>query len=198
MWIIALVGSLAVLVIFFLWIPLDIILDIDVHGKPKFGIKYRWLFGLVKGEPRGRAKKPPEKEKPSSRRRRLADINLIYRVLTIKGLAKNFLRLVKSVLGSFRLRGMAADLRLGLDDPADTGMLFAVLGPATALLGPSIFERISIQPSFEEGVLVEGYTHGAARLRPIRLVPPVLKFTFSRPTVRALWTLVASRFKRKK
>ncbi len=198
MWIIALIGSLAVLVIFFLWVPLDIILDIDVNGKPKFGIKYRWLFGLVKGQPRGRAKKPPPKEKPARRRRRLSDIKLIYRVLTIKGLVKNFLRLVKAVLGSFRLRGLAADLRLGLDDPADTGMLFAVLGPTTALLGPSIFERISIQPSFEEGILMEGYTHGAARLRPIRLVPSVLKFTFSRPTARALWTLAASRFKREK
>ena len=198
MWIVTLVGSLVVLAAFILWVPLDIIFDIDVRGKPKLTVRYSWLFGLVKRGPRRQAETQPRPEKPAKRRRRRPDIKLAYRMLRVRGLLKNFTRLVKGVLGSFRLTGLAADFRLGLGDPADTGMLFAVLGPAAALLGPSVFERVNLQPSFDEEASVEGSSHGRAQLRPIRLLPHLLRFTFSRPTARALWTLLAARFKRKR
>jgi hypothetical protein len=195
-WIIALVGSLVALAVFFLWVPLDIVLEIDVHGKPRLNVRYSWLYGLARGRPREGAEKP-RREKPAGRRRR-PDVGLVYRLLRIRGLMKNSARLARGVLGSLRLTGLAADFRLGLNDPADTGMIFAVVGPVAALLGPTVFERVNLRPSFEEGVLVEGYSHGTARLRPIRLVPHVLRFTFSRATFRALWILLAARYRRKK
>jgi hypothetical protein len=199
LWIIALAGLLVILAAFILWVPLDIVLDIDVHGKPRVTVRYCWLFGLVKRGLPARGERP-RKEKPAARRRRFgrADIGLLLRVLRIKGLLKNFIRLAGGTLASFRLADLAADFRLGLGDPTDTGMLFAVLGPATALLGPGVYERVNLQPAFDEDPFIEGYSHGAARLRPIRLVPHFLKFAFSGSTARAAWTLLAARLGRKK
>jgi hypothetical protein len=197
LWILALGGSLVALAVFFLWVPLDIVLDIDVHGRPRVLVSYSWLFGLVKRERTG-LKEKSRKERPARRRRRRPEIGLAYRVLKVRGLLKNTARLAKATLGSFQWTGLAADFRIGLGDPADTGMLFAVLGPATAFLGPAVFENVSLQPAFEEEVVVEGYSRGRARLRPIRLVPPVLRFTFSPPTARAAWTVLRARFKRRR
>jgi hypothetical protein len=198
-WIIALIGSLVVLAAFILWVPLDIIFDIDVNGKPRFTVRYSWLFGLIKLGPRPRAEVKPRPAKPArqQRRRRHPDIGLAYRMLRVRGLLKNFARLIKGILASFRLTGLAADFRLGLGDPADTGMLFAVLGPAAAFLGPAVFERVNLLPAFDDDPSIEGNSHGTARLRPIRLLPHLLRFTFSPPTARALWTLLKARLKRK-
>jgi len=197
-WIVAVVGSLVVLAAFILWVPLDIIFDIDMNGKPRFTVRYSWLFGLVKRGPRQRTEEKPRPARPAGRRRRRPNIGLAYRMLRVRGLLKNFARLMKGVLASFHLAGLAAVFRLGLGDPSDTGMLFAVLGPAAAFLGPSVFERVNLQPAFDDDPSIEGNSHGTARLRPIRLLPHLLRFTFSRPTARALWTLLAARFKRKR
>jgi len=197
-WIVAIVGSLVVLAAFLLWVPLDIIFDIDVNGKPEFTVRFSWFFGLVKRGPRRRAEVKPRPERPARRHRRRPDIRLAYRMLRVRGLLKNFARLIKGVLASFHLTGLAADFSLGLGDPADTGMLFSVLGPAAAFLGPAVFERVNLQPDFDDDPSIEGNSHGTARLRPIRLLPHLLRFTFSPPTARALWTLLAARFKRKK
>jgi hypothetical protein len=195
-WIVAAVGSLVVLAAFILWVPLDIVFDVEVRGRPVFTVSYTWLFGLVKRGPRPRVEKEPPSEKPARRRR--PDIKLAFRLLKVRGLLKSFARLIKGVLASFRLTGLAADFRLGLGDPADTGMLFAVIGPAAALLGPGVFERVNLQPSFDDAASIEGNSHGTARLRPIRLLPPLLRFAFSRPAARALWLMLKSRFKRKR
>jgi hypothetical protein len=198
LWIIALVGSLAALIIFVLWVPLDISLDIEVGRKPRVTVRYTWFFGLVQGGRAGRGKKP-RKEKPARRRRgfRRPDIGLAFKLLR-SGMLSSLARLARGVLGSIRLKDLAADFRVGLGDPTDTGMLFAVIGPATALLGPSVYRRLNLQPSFDDAPCLEGYSHGAARLRPIRLLPHFFRFTFSRPTVRVARTLLAARLKRKR
>jgi hypothetical protein len=196
LWILVLGGSVVALAVFCLWVPLDIVFDVDVHGRPRVAVSYSWLFGLVKR--RAKQKEKPPEGTPARRRRRRPDIRLIYRLLKTRGLLKNFARLGKSTLGSFHWTGLAGDFRIGLGDPADTGMLFAVLGPATAFLGPAVFERISLQPAFEEEVVFEGYSRGRARLRPIRLVPPVVRFAFSRPAARAAWTMLKARVRRKR
>jgi hypothetical protein len=197
LWIIALGVSLVALVAFFLWVPLDIILDIDMHGRPRVTGGYSWCYGLVRREFKHRPGKKPPPQKPPGRRR-FPDIRRAWRMLTVRGLLNSLFRLGRGTLASFQWTGLSADFRVGLGDPADTGMLFAVLGPAAAILGPSVFERVRVRPAFEDDLTFEGYSRGRARLRPIRLLLPLLRFTFSRPAARALWRLLADRLKRKK
>ena len=200
MWAIGVVGGLIALAIFILWVPLDIVLNVNIHGKPEVRLRFSWFFGLVSRDMPGAREKPVAKKKTekAKEKRRWRDIRTIFKLLRTKGLLRNFIKLVKGIFSCFRFRDMVTDFRIGLGDPANTGLLFAVLGPACVVIGSSRFSRINIQPAFDDSVVLDGYSHGTARLHPIRLVPPLLKFTFSTPTARVAWRLLAEKWKRKK
>lgn len=200
MWVIIVLAGLAVLFFFILCIPLDMVLHADVHGKPRVRLRVSWLFGLVSREISGEKEKPEEKRGAAQGKKKhgWGDSGVIFRILRTKGMLKRLKELVKHVLASFKWRDIVADFRVGLGDPADTGALFAFLGPAAAFLGSSHRHQIRIMPSFGDDAVLEGYSYGVARLRPIRLVPPLLKFAFSVTTIRVARTLISSKWKRKR
>ncbi len=194
MWVIAVLASLVILLIAVLCVPIDMALHVDGHGMPKFRLRLSWLFGLVDKEITGGKKEAEAKRKPGKRSWGIRDI---FEILKTNGLLRQSYGLVKGILSCLRIRNIVADLRIGLDNPADTGLLFAVIGPALAFLNPRFPHQIRVQPSFEEAVL-EGYSYGRVRLRPIQLVTPFLKFALSPAAIRAVKILVVNKWKRKK
>jgi hypothetical protein len=200
LWAVAALASLAALFILVLSVPLDLGLHVDIHGKPKLRMMLVWLFGLVSKEIEGKKKKSEEKKRAveGKRRRRekkRRDIGVIFRVLRTKGLLSQVKRLLTDILRRPRIRKLEADLRIGLDNPADTGFLFALIGPATLFLSSSSPHRIMVQPSFDEAVF-EGYLYGMIRLQPVQLIPPFLRLLFSLATIRVLKMLVTTKWKR--
>lgn len=201
MWIIAVVfGGLIALVAFILWVPLDFVFNIDVYEKPKIRFKLYWLFGLISREVPGARKKRAKKKKDKKGRSKLkwGDIGFILKILGTKGLLRNVKKLVKGIFSCFKFRDMETDFRIGLGDPANTGLLFAFIGPVAAGIGAANISRISLQPSFEDSPTLEGYSHGAVRMRPLRLVPSLLRFTLSPPTARIVWKLVVRKWRKKR
>ena len=201
MWVVISLASLAVILIFVLCVPLDMTLHADVYGKPKLRLKLSWLFGLVSKEvtrgkePKEKKKLVKEKRKPREGKRRLKDI---LEILRTRGLLSQLKRLLRDVLSRLKIRDLIADFRVGLGDPADTGLLFALIGPATFWLNSSLSHQIRVQPSFEGEGVFEGYSHGVVRLRPIQLVIPFLRFAFSIATIRVAKRLVLTKWKRKR
>ena len=201
MWVVISLASLAVILIFVLCVPLDMTLHADVYGKPKLRLKLSWLFGLVSKEvtrgkePKEKKKLVKEKRKPREGKRRLRNI---LEILRTRGLLSQLKRLLRDVLSRLKTRDLIADFRVGLGDPADTGLLFALIGPATFWLNSSLSHQIRVQPSFEGEGVFEGYSHGVVRLRPIQLVIPFLRFAFSLATIRVAKRLVLTKWKRKR
>lgn len=201
MWIAVALVSLTVLVVVVLAIPLDLVLHADVYGKPRLRLRLDWLFGLISKDITGRVKKPrqPEKEKakPELRKsmsRALASLKL----LKTKGLLTQVKRLLKDIFGRLEVRDIGADLAIGLDDPADTGLLFAVVGPATVLLDYLFPNRLKVRPSFTGEAIFEGYLDGTVRIRPVKFVAPVARFVFSMAVVRVVAGLVSDKWKSRK
>ncbi len=207
MWVIAAVAGLAALFILVLCVPLGITLRLDVYGRPKLRLKLTWLFGLV-GREVSKGKKKPGKEKPEEKKAMLkggpkakrgkGGARLIFNLLRTEGLPRQIKNLVTGIFRPLKIRDFGADFRIGLDNPADTGMLFAAIGPALLLLSSAFPHRMRMQPSFADGAVFEGYMHGALRLRPIQLIIPVLGFVFSLPAFRLMKTLAWSKWKRKR
>lgn len=207
MWVIAAVAGLAALFILVLCVPLGITLRLDVYGRPKLRLKLTWLFGLV-GKEVSKGKKKPGKEKPEEKkvmvegrpkpRRREVGAKLIFNLLRTKGLPRQIKNLVTGLFRAFKIGDFGADFRIGLDNPADTGLLFAAIGPAVLWLSSAFPHRMRMQPSFAGEAVFEGYLHGTLSLRPILLITPVLGFVFSLPAFRVVKTLVRSKWKRKK
>ncbi len=201
MWVGITLASLAALIILVLCIPLDVVFHIDIYGRPKFRTRLVWLFGLISKDIAERKRRPKEKreaakDKPKPGRRGIRG-RVIFKILRTKGLLSQFKRLMVKIISRFKIRKLVADFTIGLDNPADTGLLFALIGPATFFINRSSSCQIRVQPSFVDTIF-EGYLYGTIKLRPIRLLTPFIRFAFSLATIRAIKTLVLSKWKRKK
>lgn len=201
MWVIAVISGLVIFAVLVFLVPLDIKLKLNVRGRFESQIELGWFFGLVRREIiRGKETAGKEKGVAPSKRRRgwsRTDIRTIFDVVRTKGLVREVTRFMRRVISSLKIREFGADFRVGLGDPADTGLLFALLGPLTALLNSLLADRIRFQPSFDEGTVIEGNLYGTFRMWPVRLVPPFIGFVFSSATRRAVKTLVLARWKRR-
>ena len=201
MWVIAALAGLAVLTILVLCVPLDAVLNMDTSGRPKFRLRLVWFFGLISREISRKKKRPEEekeitKEKPKKKRR--IGFNTILKILRIKGLLRQLKGLVRDALGQLKIRELGVNLKLGLDNPADTGFLFALIGSTTPFLNLPSQYQIRVQPSFYDEAAFEGYLRGALRLQPIKIVKPLIRFVFSLAVFRVVKILVLSKWKRKK
>ena len=200
MWVIATLAGLAGLIIFVLCVPLDAVLSMDASGRPKFRLRLVWLFGLISKE-LGRAKKKPKKKQPPKekpKKKRAPDFSTILKILRTRGLPGQLKDLVRSLLGQLKIKELAANLKLGLHNPADTGLLFALIGSTTSFLSLPSQYQIRVQPSFYDETVFEGHLHGVLRLRPIKLVGPFMRLVFSLAALRVVKILVLSKWKRKK
>ena len=192
MWAIYVFASLLVLPVLALCIPLDITISFDTRQKPKFSTRLRWLFGLVTSELAGKEK--PADHKPRPERKKL-EFSTMLDILRTKGLARQFLRLIKRIFRRIKIRELAADLKIGLENPADLGLLFAFLAPLNLLIQYFSPHQIVLQPNFTEEVFLQGHAHATARLQPILLVPLLAGFAFSRPGFTTARKLILARWK---
>ena len=184
------IAAIAVgVIIFLLSIPLDLSFYLGIRERLDFRVSLRWFFGLVKKE-FGRQKKQAKKR--AGRRWAFTDL------LRIRGLLPKILRLLRDIFRHIRIRDLRIDFRIGLDDPADTALFVSSLWLPVLLLSPSLPYVIRLQPAFDNGPVFQGYAHVVLRLRPIQLVPALVRFGCSRAALRLLGVLISGRWKRKK
>jgi hypothetical protein len=200
LWVIIVLLSLIAVLTLILSVPVELAFAAAVPGRPRARLKLLWLFGLVGREITGKEKpekKPaPEKPKPvKKKKRRFKDIFVLLRT---RGLVKQFRIFIRDLFRCFQIRDLNADIRVGLGNPDDTGMLFAVIGPSVFWLSSTFPLSVNVQPAFEDEVTFEGHARGKVRLRPIRLLIPITRLLFSITVFRLLKNFIASRWKRKK
>jgi len=197
LWVIAVLAALAALLILALSVPLDLSFHASTRDKPRFGARFSWFFGLVnKDVEKGKTRPVRKKKAEAKRKRRAGGVRFFLDILKTRGLVKQVVVLIKSILGRIHIRDTALDLKIGLEDPADTGLLFSFAGPIAAFMNLYTTHNITLQPSTGDGIVFEGYTQGKVRLRPIEVVPPLLKFIFSAAVFRAAGTVIIRQWKR--
>ena len=102
------------------------------------------------------------------------------------------------IFTQFKIRELAVSIKLGLGDPADTALVFALIGSTIPFLSLPSQYQVRVQPSFSDEPVFDGYLHGVLRLRPIGLAWPLLRFVFSLAVLRVVKIVVLSKWKRKK
>lgn len=197
MWVFITLVSLIVLIILVLCVPLDFIFYVNTSERPAFRGRLLWLFGLVDWDIRkDKGKIKREKGERAARARRKPSPRIsastIVQILRTSGLFAQLRRLVAGIFKSLKIKELAANIKLGLENPADTALLFAMAGPVNFLLSLLPY-KISVWPSFDGDITFEAYLQGAARLWPILLVLALLKFVFSLPALRIARTLTRKR-----
>lgn len=181
-------------------IPIEITFDIKTHGDTKARVRVGWLFGLVGKDISQRKKKvsrkKAEKIKKTPRKKRKRGLKPFISVLRTKGLPAGILKLARKMLSCLRIRQLDVDLRVGLDDPSDTGMMYGVLWPAFVTLGSFCPIRFRVEPAFDEPVL-DLSLQGRVRLFPAQVSGLLLRFVFSLTGLRTLRLMAVSRWKEK-
>jgi len=200
LWVIAVLASLAVVITLLLCVPLDLVFRASIYGQPKSSIRLVWLFGLVSKELRQIRKESNEKraiEHKQEHQDWIRGIRVTSETLRIKGFLGQLASFIKRIFRRIKVKEFTADFKVGLENPADIGLLFAFLAPLNLLLSYFSPHHIRLEPSFTSEAIIEGYLNGAVRVRPIQLAAPLIGFAFSLPTLRAVKKLVFSKWKGK-
>lgn len=196
-------GTLAVIIAIFLGLLL-LLLAVPVAAAFRFEgieafngqITIRWLFGLLRFRIRipGVSKLPPEsrvapqaakaRARPEKRSGRLNVLPVLRQV----AFRRRVYRLAQDLAGAAHLSQFRLRMRLGLGDPADTGRLWAIVGPLNAVAQNLRDAQVQIEPEFM-GPVFEFQVHGRLRLIPLQLLILATGFALSPASIRAWRTL---------
>jgi len=186
------VGGLVALGVLVLSIPVDMALELELHDEMRTKVRVGWLFGLVWKEVRARKKRPAEEKKKAKR-----DIGPFIAFIRTRGMLRRLLKLVRQVLRRLHVRQLDSDVRLGLDDPGDTGIVYAFSWPALAYLNSLRPVSVRFEPCFAEPLL-EFRMHGTMRVYPAQMAGPLLSFAVSPAFLRAIRSVAAWRWRRRR
>lgn len=175
-----------------LFLPVEMSFRLEFDEGVRLRLVFSWAYGLLKRELEWESGAGVAGRLLHSGDR-LQDIRRLLGGIPIKGLGKQFFRLAKGCFRCLKMEEFIARLKMGLDSPADTGLLFAYLSPL-ALLGLFPRCRIDLEPSFSGDALIQGYLSARVKTEPARLIIPVAGFVLSPPAIRAWARLVQDRW----
>ena len=123
------VVGIVLFIVLILSIPIEMAFD---TRRPGAKARVGWAFGLLWKDVGGGKKKPkrPKKKKKRPGAKTFRDF------LANRGSVNGLLKLARRIIGGIRVKQLDVHLRMGLDDPADTGMLYAVIWPILIPLCP--------------------------------------------------------------
>ena len=181
--------------ILLLIIPVELVFDFNNLDNKRSSIEFKMFFGLIQFQlyPKKKAK-IKEKIVDSKYRDKDADIkgkkrftfNKIFKIAMDEQFVAKVTGFIKNIFRSVKLRLEKLNIRLGLDDPADTGMLWGFVGPASAVLNFYCKHNVAIEPEFQDSVL-DIDARGKVSVIPIEIVFISLVFLLSPLTVKTFW-----------
>jgi hypothetical protein len=177
-----LLASLVVL----LAVPIDVVFAVRRGEKFRGRVTIGWLFGVVRVPLRpGRARSKPKKPKPAPARRVRRGGRKVTVMLRSEAFFAHVMRFLLRLAARIHIRRLRLHLRLGLDDPADTGRLWGMVGPLAWAAPVPAGTDLAIEPEFTGASFrVDG--EGAVRIVPIGLLATLIGFALSPVTWRAL------------
>ncbi len=159
------------IVIGLLAVPLTLTFRLAWPDVQDNSLRVGWAFGLVD------ARVPlsgtdsdelAETAGESSRRRKRGGGNVLAAIRD-RPFRQRLLRFVRDTWRAVQKRDLAMRMRIGLGDPADTGQLWAALGPLSGFLATLRDAAIRLEPEFDDAVFeVDG--RGQVRLVPLKLI----------------------------
>lgn len=188
-----------VLLLLLLAVPLDLVFSIERVRNFQGKISVRWLFGVVRfriplpstsGQQRKAEHLQQSSKKRAARNKHRARPDFVA-VIGQTQFRRRVYRFLKDLVRALHLQRLRLLMRWGLGDPADTGRLWALIGPLSAMVQNVRSAEVCIEPEFMDAVL-EVQADGQLRLIPLQLLVVVFAFVLSPPSIRAWRTLRAS------
>lgn len=182
------------LLIGLLAVPLRVEYSVHRIKETRGQIRFRWLFGLVRfqirvpqvAEVRPRpAPGPGIKPKSPGERRQTVDASDLYSLIKQPALRQRVVKFIRDMLRAIHARNLFLRLRIGTGDPADTGRLWAIVGPIAGMVQNLRIAVVRIEPEFMDRTL-EVESRGQFSLVPIQFIAVTAAFILS-PTILRAW-----------
>ena len=182
------------LVVFLLAMPVSLTYQFSWKQTPSARLRLNWAFGLVQADvspdlAKSRPGKLDATGKKGARRgkskARKANIMAAIRQASFR---RRIFRFVSDLWRTIHKKNVRLLVRLGLGDPADTGQLWAVLGPLSGMLARLRDIRITVEPDFLDPTL-EVDSSGTIRMIPLQVVILVFGLLFSPPIWRGIMSM---------
>lgn len=153
----------------------------------------RGLFGLLRFRLRipgadVSAKAPAAERKRDERRKGRTGVFAVARRAEFR---RRVFRLIRDLVAAVRVRELRLHMRLGLGDPAETGRLWAFVGPLSAAAQKLQQAEVNIEPDFIDAV-VDFRIRGRVLLIPLQVLVLAAGFVLSPVSLRAWRTLRSS------
>ena len=174
------VALILLLVIALLAVPLRLDFSLSRHEAVEGDVSLQWLFGLARvklSTAESQRGNEAQRRVAPSHKRGASSLN-ISRALRQKPFRSRLIRFVRDIWHAIRREDFWLNLQLGVEDPADTGQLWAILGPLSGMFFASKDADITIVPDFiDSGFQFEG--SGTVRLIPLQLLYLVMGLLLS-------------------
>ena len=181
------------LIIALLSIPLSMNFSFITTENIQCCMRFNWLFGLLKfqsqfpKQPKPQLSAAVEQKKQSNKNKPNHAINQSITLFNHSRFRRHLIHFIKRILRATHAKNLYLKLRIGLGDPADTGALWAMMGPISGLLPNLKSIQIELEPDFIDTVM-EIESHGQFRIIPLQLIVLILVFLLSPTTIHA-WRL---------
>lgn len=154
-------------------------------------ITVRWLFGLVRFAIHipDAAKPAHARPEPRSDTGKHGAGRRILVVLRQAAFRRRVYRLLRKIVAAAHFRRVSLRVRLGLGDPADTGRLWAFVGPLNATAGSLRNVQMQVEPDFIDPCF-ELHLAGRMLVIPLQLLALAIAFALSPASLRAWRTLI--------
>lgn len=172
-------------------IPVIVTFQVAVGQAVQKDIRLSWAFGLVNAQitPDESGAGPPKREKKKPRRRRPKPSSRkgrnVFAVIRQQRFRQRVVRFIGDVWRAIRKRDLRLRARIGLGDPADTGQLWALVGPMAGLLASAQGASIRIEPDFLDATF-ELDSSGTVQVIPLQLLYLAVALLLSPTLWRAL------------
>jgi hypothetical protein len=178
-------------------VPVDVAFRFQGVGSIRGQVAIRGLFGLLRFRiqvphrtkaQHGRSGIGSQSKKVRTRHSQSDRRAKALAVLRQAAFRRRVLRLIEELLGAAQLRQLGLWMRVGLGDPADTGRLWALVGPLNAVAHNLPAAEIRIEPEFVESAF-EYEAEGRLLVVPLRILAAAAAFALSPSSIRAWRTL---------
>lgn len=179
------------LVVIVLALPVTLTYQLSWKKTLSADVRLNWAFGLVRADvspdsAKSRSEKSVADRKKKGRRStprgRKGNVMAAIRERSFR---QRILRFVSDLWHAVHKKNVELLVRLGLGDPADTGRLWAALGPLSGTLARMRDARIVVEPDFLDATF-EVDSSGTIRVIPLQFVILALGLLVSPPVWRGI------------
>ena len=181
------------LIVILLAMPVTLTYQFSWKEAPSADLRLNWAFGLVRADVSPDLAEPgPDKpqvtRKKAARRGKSTGRKNFMAAIRQAPFRRRMLRFVSDLWRTIHKKNVQLLVRLGLGDPADTGQLWAVLGPLSGMLARLRDIRVTIEPDFLDATL-EVDSSGTIRMIPLQIAIIVFGLLFSPPIWRGIMSM---------